>query len=99
MKVLSYILLFALLATPLALALPSTVAAQSGDSCLSRQEIQQRIRSGELRQLSDAMDAADVDGKIISSAARVCMVGGVLHWQINVMDSYGQSRPVILPAE
>jgi UrcA family protein len=73
-------------------------AAQDG-RCLDKREIQEKIDSGELRQLSEAMDAAGVQGKIISSAAQVCQVGGRWQWRVNVMDSSGESRPVTLPAQ
>lgn len=75
-----------------------SAAAQEG-RCLDRREIQQKIDSGELRQLSEAMDQAGVDGKIISSAAQVCEVNGRWQWRVNVMDSSGESRPVTLPAQ
>lgn len=74
------------------------VAAQDG-RCLDRREIQEKIDSGELIQLSQAMDEAGVDGKIISSAAQVCEVDGQWQWRVNVMDSSGESRPVTLPAQ
>ena len=67
--------------------------------CLSKREIQQMIDNGELIQLSQAMASSGVDGKIISSQAKVCMVGGQWEWQVNVMDSYGESKPVSLPAQ
>jgi len=73
-------------------------AAQDG-RCLDRREIQRKIDSGELRQLSEAMDRAGVSGKIISSAAQVCDVNGSWQWRVNVMDSSGESRPVTLPAQ
>jgi hypothetical protein len=73
-------------------------SAQEG-RCLDRREIQERIDAGELRQLSEAMDRAGVEGKIISSAAQVCQIGGQWQWRVNVMDSYGESRPVTLPAQ
>lgn len=74
--------------------------AQAQDGrCLDRREIQQRIDSGELIQLSEAMARAGVDGKIISSAAQVCEVNGQWQWRVNVMDSSGESRPVTLPAQ
>jgi len=73
-------------------------SAQDG-RCLDRREIQEKIDSGELIQLSQAMDQAGVDGKIISSAAQVCQVDGQWQWRVNVMDSYGESRPVTLPAQ
>lgn len=82
----------------LGLVSSAPVLAQAGD-CLSRREIQERIDSGQLRQLSEAMARAGVEGKIISSSAQVCEVGGRLQWQINVMDARGQSKAVSLPAE
>lgn len=74
------------------------VAAQDG-RCLDRREIQEKIDSGELVQLSEAMDRAGVEGKIISSALQVCQVAGQWQWRVNVMDSSGESRPVTLPAQ
>lgn len=74
------------------------VAAQD-ERCLDRREIQEKIDSGELIQLSQAMDQAGVEGKIISSAAQVCQVDGQWQWRVNVMDSSGESRPVTLPAQ
>ena len=73
-------------------------AAQEG-RCLDRREIQEKIDSGELVQLSEAMDRAGVVGKIISSALQVCEIGGRWQWRVNIMDSSGESRPVTLPAQ
>jgi hypothetical protein len=73
-------------------------SAQDG-RCLDRREIQEKIDSGELVQLSQAMDQAGVNGKIISSAVQVCQVNGQWTWRVNVMDSSGSSRPVSLPAQ
>ena len=73
-------------------------AAAEGD-CLGKRQIQNRIDSGQLRPLSEAMAAANVDGKIISSGAEVCQIDGQWQWRVNVMDSYGESKPVTLPAE
>ena len=67
--------------------------------CLSKREIQNKIDNGELIQLSQALAQSGVDGKIISSQAKVCMVDGRWEWQVNVMDEYGESKPVSLPAQ
>ena len=67
--------------------------------CLGRREIQEKIDSGEVRQLAEAMQASGVEGRIISQQARLCLVGGQWEWQVNVMDSYGESQPVSLPAQ
>ena len=74
-------------------------AAAADGPCLDKRQIQQQIDNGELRPLSDAMAAANVDGKIISSGAEVCQIDGQWQWRVNVMDSYGESKPVTLPAE
>ena len=81
----------------LAAFVPSVQAAEG--ECLGRRIIQQRIDSGQLRQLSAAMSSAGVEGKIISSGAEVCMIDGQWQWRVNVMDANGESRPVTLPAE
>lgn len=80
----------------LALGMGGPALAQE---CLSKHEIQEKIDSGELIQLSQALSSSGVDGKIISSQARVCLVGGQWEWQVNVMDEYGESKPVSLPAQ
>jgi hypothetical protein len=83
------------LALGLGLSLSAPVLAQE---CLSRNEIQQKIDSGEVRQLAEALQAAGENGRIISQQAQLCLVGGQWEWQVNVMDSNGESRPVSLPA-
>jgi len=88
------------LAGALALGLGAGFSAPAlAAECLSKREIQQRIDKGELIQLSQAMAQSGVDGKIISSQAKVCDVGGRWEWQVNVMDPYGESKPVSLPAQ
>lgn len=94
----------AIITTALALVLPwmsalcSPAAAQdSGGRCLSKQEIQERIESGQFQQLFEAMASAGVHGKIIG-AGRVCRVQGEWQWEISVMDDTGQSKVVNLPA-
>jgi hypothetical protein len=95
------------LGAALLLALPTLVAfyspadaqdAAGAGRCLNKREIQQQIDSGRLRQLSEAMARANVDGKIISDA-KVCRDRGQLMWEINIMDNYGASKQVRLPAE
>jgi hypothetical protein len=84
------------LALGLALSFAGPAWAQE---CLSKRETQEKIDSGELIQLSQAMESSGVDGKIISSQAKVCLIGGQWEWQVNVMDEYGESKPVSLPAQ
>ena len=86
------------LALALAGGLCGPASAQQGQ-CLSKREIQERIASGEVRPLSDAMAAAGVGGKIISSGAELCQVNGRWQWRVNVMDESGESKAVTLPAQ
>jgi len=86
------------MALALGVGVAGPAVAQDGQ-CLSRREIQQRIDSGELRQLAQAVADAGVDAKIISSGAEVCKVGGQWMWRVNVMDEYGESKPLTLPAQ
>lgn len=88
------------LAGVIALGLGVGFAAPAlAQECLSRRDIQQKINDGELIQLSQALAQSGVDGKIISSQAKVCLVDGQWEWQVNVMDEYGESKPVSLPAQ
>lgn len=86
------------LALALAAVASAPALAQDGQ-CLSKREIQERISSGEVRPLADAMAAAQVQGKIISSGAELCRAGAGWEWRVNVMDESGESRPVSLPAK
>lgn len=88
------------LAGGLALGLGAGLAAPAlAQECLSRREIQEKIDSGEVRQLAEALQASGEQGRVISQQPQLCLVGGQWEWQVNVMDSYGESRPVSLPAQ
>ncbi len=73
-------------------------AAAQGQ-CLDRREIQDKINSGEVAQVAEAMARAGVDGKLISSTVELCQIGGGLQWRVSVMDASGESRVVTLPAQ
>ncbi len=77
----------------------SEPALAQADGCLGKREIQAMVESGEVLQVSEAQDAAGIEGKIISSSAQLCQVDGQWQWLVNVMDSYGESKPVTLPAQ
>ena len=87
------------LAGLLALGLVGGSALAQSDECLSKRDIQEMTDSGELVQLSQALAASGVEGKIISSQVKVCMVDGQWQWLVNVMDDTGESRAVTLPAQ
>lgn len=87
------------LAGGLALGLGGLAAPALAQECLDKRDIQEKIDSGEVRQLAEALQASGEEGRIISQQAQLCLVDGQWQWQVNVMDSDGESRPVSLPAQ
>lgn len=75
------------------------VPAAAQEQCLDRREIQQKIDSGEVVQVSEAMARAGVNGKLISSTVELCDIGGGWQWRVSVMDASGESQVVTLPAQ
>ena len=75
------------------------VVPAQADDCLGRRQIQQKIDAGEVVQVSEAMARAGVKGKLISSAVELCQINGTWQWRATVMDAYGESRVVTLPAQ
>lgn len=75
------------------------VPAVAQGHCLDRREIQQKIDSGEVVQVSEAMSRSGVVGKLISSTVELCQIGGSLQWRVSMMDAAGESQVVTLPAQ
>jgi hypothetical protein len=92
------ILAATIVALPMAFAFGLPAFAQGGD-CISGRQAQRAVDAGEIAQLPEAAAAAGVREKIISSSAKVCNVDGSPHWVVNVMDSYGESKSISLPAD
>lgn len=86
-------------AVGLVLAMTAAAPVLAQEQCLSRREIQEKIDSGEVMQVSAALSRAGVEGKLISSTVELCTIGGSLQWRVNVMDANGESRLVTLPAQ
>ncbi|RYE88753.1 MAG: hypothetical protein EOP19_00335 [Hyphomicrobiales bacterium] len=70
--------------------------AQQG-TCLSKQDIQDRLTRGDIAPLADAMTRAGVKGRPLS--VQVCDVNGSDHYIVNMMDSDGESQSLTLNAE
>ena len=75
------------------------VPALAQEECLDRRQIQQKIDSGEVVQVSEAMARSGVDGKLISSTVELCQIDGGWQWRVSVMDAAGESQVVTLPAQ
>lgn len=73
--------------------------ALAQEECLDRRQIQEKIDSGEVVQVSEAMSRSGVDGKLISTTVELCQIGGSWQWRVSVMDAAGESQVVTLPAQ
>ena len=86
------------LALPLFFAVSGAAVAQDG--CISGREAQQFVEARRIMSLDRAMQAAGVAAnRVISRGAEVCDIDGSPYYRVNVMDEYGDSKPVDLPAE
>ena len=79
------------------IGLPGAAVARGGDACLSKQDIQDRLKQGLIAPLADAMNRAGIKGRPLS--VQVCDVDGSDHYIVNMMDSDGESQSVTLNAE
>lgn len=87
----------AIMALPLALAVPGTAIAQQ-DGCLTGRQIQQALDAGQIVQLNEAMRAAGIVDQPIGRAS-VCLQDGELKYRLNFMNRAGVSETRDLPAE
>lgn len=74
------------LAALTALGPSATVEAQDRN-CLTRQDIQTQLQTGDIEELATVMARAGIDQRPLS--AEVCDLNGVPHYFVNLMDSYG----------
>jgi hypothetical protein len=82
-------------------AVSSSSAAVLGKNaqCLSDQEIQQAIQSGQIKSWPKIRQAAGIsadwkDGDTV----RVCRINGALYYVMNLVSSYGDAKKVVLNA-
>lgn len=86
----------------IAMALPMTFAsalpAMAAGQCLSNQEIQAALSSGQIGPVAAALAQAGVgrDAKVLS--VRVCREGGRMVYVVAVLGSDGDARNLTLPA-
>lgn len=84
-------------ALPLVFAVSGTAPAQDG--CISGREAQQFVEARRIVSLDRAMQAAGVAAnRVISRGAEVCDIDGSPYYRVNIMDEYGDSKPIDLPA-
>ena len=87
-------------ALPLVFAVGSPATAQVSTDCISGREAQQFVEARRILSLDRAMEAAGVaPNRIISRGAEVCDIDGSPYYRVNIMDEYGDSKPIDLPAQ
>ena len=77
-------------------ALPAA-AAQRGN-CLSDQEIQSDIASGQIQSWPKIKKLAGISAYEEVSDVRVCLVGGAPFYNVNVVSPNGEAKKVVLNA-
>ncbi len=87
-------------ALQLVFAVGGPAAAQVSTGCISGREAQQFVEARRILSLDRAMQAAGVaPNRIISRGAEVCDIDGSPYYRVNIMDEYGDSKPIDLPAQ
>lgn len=87
------------MALPLVFAGGGPAAAQDS-GCISGREAQQFVEARRILSLDRAMEAAGLAAnRIISRGAEVCDIDGSPYYRVNIMDEYGDSKPIDLPAQ
>ena len=75
------------------------VSQSGGDNCLSGGEIQMAIVDGEIRPLNQILQAAGISGDVkVLEPVRVCLDGGEPYYLLNLLNSDGDARKVVLHA-
>jgi len=87
-------------ALPLVFVVYGPATAQVSTGCISGREAQQFVEARRILSLDRALQAAGVAAnRIISRGAEVCDIDGSPYYRVNIMDEYGDSKPIDLPAQ
>ena len=74
-------------------------AASKDKQCLSDQEIQSAISSGQIKSWPKIKKMAQISGEYQEvSDVRVCLVNGVPFYTVNLVSSNGEARKIVLNA-
>jgi uncharacterized membrane protein YkoI len=82
-------------------AASSSSAAVLGKNaeCLSDQQIQAAIQSGQIKSWPTIKKMARISGDYQEvSDVRVCRINGVLYYTVNLVSSYGEAKKIVLNA-
>jgi uncharacterized membrane protein YkoI len=74
-------------------------AASKDKQCLSDQEIQSAISSGQIKSWPKVKKMAQIPGEYQEvSDVRVCLINGVPFYTVNLVSSNGEARKIVLNA-
>jgi len=82
-------------------AAPSSYAAVLGKNaeCLTDQQIQAAIQSGQIKSWPTIKKLAKISGDYQEvSDVRVCRINGVLYYTVNLVSSYGDAKKIVVNA-
>lgn len=79
-------------------AMPAHAQAAKAGNCLSDQQIQTEIASGQIQSWPSIKRKAGISNYQEVSAVRVCLVNGVPFYQVNVVSPNGEAKKVQLNA-
>ena|SRR6476469_7626974 len=88
-------------AAALSLAAPSSYAAVLGKNadCLSDQQIQVAIQSGQIKSWPTIKKLAKIPSDYQEvSDVRVCRINGDLYYTVNLVSSYGEAKKIVVNA-
>ena len=82
----------------LAVAVPAYAQAGKAGNCLSDQQIQSEIASGQIQSWPAIKRMAGIANYQEVSDVRVCLVNGAPFYQVNVVSPNGEAKKVVINA-
>ncbi len=92
------LLLAAAASLSLGAAIPAYAQAGKSGNCLSDQQIQSEIASGQIQSWPSVKRTAGISAYQEVSDVRVCMVDGVPYYQVNIVSPNGEAKKVTINA-
>jgi uncharacterized membrane protein YkoI len=79
--------------------MPADAASSKDKQCLSDQQIQSAISSGQIKSWPKIKKMAQISGEYQEvSDVRVCLINGVPFYTVNLVSSNGEARKIVLNA-
>jgi uncharacterized membrane protein YkoI len=92
------IILAAVAGASLAAAVPAMAQLAKASNCLSDQQIQTEIASGQIQSWPSIKKLAGISAYEEVSDVRVCLIDGVPFYQVNIISPNGEAKKVMINA-